>query len=163
MYAGEPVTQTEHALQCALLAERDKSDSPLIAAALLHDLGHLLHGFGENCANDGINDQHEDLGAKWLSRWFGPEVCDPIHLHVTAKRYRCTVDPVYVESLSDASQQSFKLQGGRLSEKQTEQFRSHPFFQQALRLRDWDDAAKVPALETPSLDHFLKYVEASLA
>src|SRR5580704_10014543 len=68
MYAGEPVTQTEHALQAAFQAEQSGADPALITAALLHDVGHLLHGLDEDCAEDGIDDKHEALGAEWLSR-----------------------------------------------------------------------------------------------
>ncbi len=86
MYAGEPVTQTEHALQAALQAEESGADAALITAALLHDVGHLLHDLDEDCADEGIDDKHEALGAQWLSQHFGFEVVEPVRLHVAAKR-----------------------------------------------------------------------------
>ena len=40
-YLGEDVTQAVHMLQTAALAERDGAGDALIAAALLHDVGHF--------------------------------------------------------------------------------------------------------------------------
>lgn len=162
-YAGEEVTQLEHALQAATFAEQENAPPALIAAALLHDVGHLLHEQGEDCAEDGVNDLHEALAVKWLRQWFGSEVCDPIQLHVAAKRYRCAVDPDYLKRLSSASLRSLELQGGPFSETQAEAFRKHPRFEAALRLRTWDEAAKNPGLKTPPLEHFLPYLEECLA
>jgi len=162
MYAGEPVTQTEHALQCALQAEQQRATAAMISAALLHDMGHLLHGFGEDCADAGIDDRHELLGAAWLEKSFGADVCEPVKLHVPAKRYRCAIDGEYHAQLSAASVQSLRLQGGPMSDVEAAEFRRHPWFEQALQLRMWDEAAKVRGSETPPLAHFLKYVEESL-
>ena len=162
MYAGEPVTQTAHALQCALQAEQQGVPNALITAALLHDVGHLLHDFGENCANDGIDDRHEQLGATWLQKTFDLDVCEPVKLHVPAKRYRCAVDHEYRSRLSAASTRSLQLQGGAMNDDEVALFRENPWFQQALQLRDWDDAAKLSDLKTPPLSYFLKHVERSL-
>src|SRR5262245_37409079 len=92
-YFGEAVTETEHALQSAHLAEAAGVGSELIAAALLHDIGHLLHGLAEDIAERGIDGRHEEGGATWLARHFGQPVADPVRLHVAAKRYLCAVDP----------------------------------------------------------------------
>lgn len=162
MYAGEPVTQTEHALQCALQAESSAASSALITAALLHDIGHLLHKFGENCASEGIDDRHEQIGASWLQASFGPDVYEPVKLHVPAKRFRCAVDADYRQRLSAASKLSLQLQGGPMTADEVIAFRRSPFFEQAIQLRSWDEAAKLPGHETPPLSHFLKYVENSL-
>ena len=162
-YAGEPVTQTEHGLQAAWQAEKQKGDSATIAAALMHDIGHLLHELGEDCAEEGIDDQHEESGAQWLSGWFGPEVTEPIRLHVPAKRYRCAVDPKYFQALSPASVLSLKLQGGPFTPEQVAEFDQHPYAQQALQLRLWDEIAKVEGLETPPLEHYRPYLEDALA
>src|SRR5262245_45593156 len=105
-YFGEAVTETEHALQCAHLAETSGAASELIAAALLHDVGHLLHGLGEDVAERGIDGRHEEGGAAWLRAHFGPAVVDPVRLHVQAKRYLCTVEPAYHAGLSAASRRS---------------------------------------------------------
>jgi [1-hydroxy-2-(trimethylamino)ethyl]phosphonate dioxygenase len=162
MYADEPVTQTEHALQTAWQAQQEGATEPLIAAALLHDVGHLLHDLGEDCADEGIDDRHEALGAEWLASHFDDAVVEPVRLHVAAKRYRCAVDPAYHARLSDASRLSLKLQGGPFTESQARHFEQHPYFKDAVRLRLWDEAAKIPGLETPSLDKFLEAVKKAI-
>jgi|SRR5579884_2329666 len=160
-YVGEPVSQTEHALQAATFAERDGADSALISAALLHDIGHLVHDLGEDCADHGIDSRHEELGARWLADRFGPEVTEPIRLHVPAKRYLCATDAAYFAGLSPASQQSLALQGGPFSEGEVEQFRAGLHAQAAVRLRLWDDQAKVPHLPTPDLRHFAPHLQSA--
>jgi len=161
-YAGEQVQQIEHALQAASLAEEDGATSELIAAALLHDYGHLLHNFGEECAEEGIDDHHEGLGAKHLSRYFGPAVTDPIRFHVAAKRYLCAVKPEYLSGLSEASILSLKLQGGPFTPEEAAEFVSRPHAEAAIRLRYWDDRAKVVGLSTPNFAHFEKHLQAAL-
>lgn len=157
MYSGEPVTQTEHALQTAWQAEQQGANAALITASLLHDVGHLLHDLGEDCADAGVDDKHEALGADWLATHFGPDVVEPVRLHVAAKRYRCSVDPAYHARLSDASRLSLRLQGGPFTPEQARKFEEHPYFDAAVRLRLWDEAAKVPGLPTPSVSHFMEY------
>ena len=153
-YAGEPVTQAQHALQAAMLAEQGGASESLIAAALLHDYGHLIHGLGENCADQGIDDRHEVSGANKLARLFAPAVTEPIRLHVPAKRYLCAVDRSYLQSLSDASSLSLKLQGGPFDDKERRQFESLDYFEDAVALRHIDDEAKIPDLSTPDLAHY---------
>ena len=119
---GEHVTQLEHALQCALLATEEKASDPLVAAALLHDYGHLFEGRGDVAERDGRDARHEAYGARALRRWFGPEVTGPIALHVAAKRYLCAAEPEYEASLSPASILSLELQGGRFSIVQCRHF-----------------------------------------
>jgi [1-hydroxy-2-(trimethylamino)ethyl]phosphonate dioxygenase len=157
MYSGEPVTQTEHALQAALQAEQSKADAALITAAFLHDVGHLLHDLDEDCAEEGIDDKHEALGAEWLSRHFGFEVVEPVRLHVAAKRYLCAVDQEYYDRLSDASRLSLRLQGGPFTTAQARKFEEHPCFAAAIKLRRWDEEAKIPQLPTPPLEQYLDY------
>jgi len=159
MYAGEPVTQTQHALQCAHFAEQSAAPTRLIVSALLHDVGHLLHDLGEDCAHQGIDDHHEDRGAQWLAEHFPAEVVEPVRLHVAAKRYRCAIDPEYLSKLSDASVLSLKLQGGPMSAEEQRAFREHPQWRDALRLRLWDEAAKDPALAVAPLQHYLDVVD----
>src|SRR5262249_28661399 len=121
-YFGEAVSQLEHALQAAHLAEEAGASDSLVCAALLHDLGHLLRGLPENIAAEGIDDCHEHAGASWLTRWFRPCVTQPILLHVTAKRYLCAVDPLYRARLSPASVQSLQLQGGPFTDEEVAAF-----------------------------------------
>jgi phosphonate degradation associated HDIG domain protein len=161
-YFGEAVTQTEHALQCSHLAEQSGADAALVAAALLHDVGHLLHGLAEDAAEQGIDDRHEDGGARWLGRHFGPAVVDPVRLHVAAKRYLCAVEPGYAAALSPASQLSLRLQGGPLAPDEAHRFEQEPWFRSAVAVRRWDDAAKVPGLAVPALEHYRPHLQAAL-
>jgi phosphonate degradation associated HDIG domain protein len=158
LYGGEAVTQLEHALQAAMLAEAEGATPALIAAALLHDIGHLLHDLPDDAPDAGIDDVHEELAHKWLRKYFGPEVTEPVRMHVEAKRYLCAAEPQYRDSLSDVSQQSLELQGGTFTIAEARRFEQRPFFEDGVRLRRWDDRAKILGLETPSLDHFLSYV-----
>jgi phosphonate degradation associated HDIG domain protein len=158
---GESVTQLEHACQCASLAEREGASAALVAAALLHDVGHLLHGDAAGALKGGRDDFHEALGARYLARQFQVAVTQPVALHVPAKRYLCRVEPAYAAGLSEVSRQTLALQGGVMSEAEAERFAAMPFALDAVRVRRWDDAAKCPDLVTPSFDHFLSVLQAS--
>jgi [1-hydroxy-2-(trimethylamino)ethyl]phosphonate dioxygenase len=163
MYSGEPVTQTEHALQAAFQAQQSGADAALITAAFLHDVGHLLHSLDEDCAEDGIDDKHEALGAEWLAQHFDFKVVEPVRLHVAAKRYLCAVDQDYYDRLSDASRLSLRLQGGPFTTTQARKFEEHPCFASAIRLRRWDEEAKIPRLPTPPLEQYLEYARAVIS
>ena len=158
-YGHESVTQLQHALQAAWMGEQDGADAALITAALLHDIGHLLHDLPDDAPDQGIDDRHEVLGEQWLTRHFGPEVVDPVRMHVDAKRYLCTAEADYLAKLSPPSVQSLHLQGGLMNAAEVEVFRAHPHFERAVRLRRWDDEAKDPALETPPIGHFARYID----
>lgn len=158
-YGSEPVNQLQHALQSAYLAEESGADRPLVVAALLHDIGHLLGRGDEGLAEEGIDARHELSGARYLARWLGPAVSEPVRLHVQAKSYLCAVDPDYYDGLSQASKDSLAVQGGVFDEEQVTQFTREPWFQDAVRLRRWDDLAKSPEAGTPGLDHYLEMVE----
>ena len=151
-YGGEPVSQLEHALQTAALAAAAQAPPPLIIASLLHDVGHLLLPAAVTEANSSQDTNHEDWGARYLSRYFGPAVTEPVRLHVAAKRYLCTVDPVYGASLSTASQQSLVLQGGPFTVAAAQAFITQPYGAMAVQLRRWDEQAKRPDWPTPSLE-----------
>jgi phosphonate degradation associated HDIG domain protein len=153
-YFGEPVSQKEHALQAARQAEQEGAPPSLVVAALLHDIGHLVHGLGEDIADRGVDARHEDAGESWLARNFPPEVTEPVKLHVAAKRYLCRVDRAYLDQLSPASLQSLALQGGPFSEDEAREFERHRYHREAVRLRRWDDAAKTPGLIVPDLEHY---------
>jgi phosphonate degradation associated HDIG domain protein len=161
-YLGEAVSQAEHALQAAWAAERAGAASALVSAALLHDVGHLLHELPDDCAGHGVDDRHEALGAAWLGAHFGPEVAEPVRLHVAAKRFLCAAEPGYRNGLSEASLVSLRLQGGPFSAAEAERFRQGPFAAAAVALRRWDDGAKVERLLTPPLEHFRPHLEAAL-
>lgn len=153
-YFGEAVSQTEHALQSAFAAEQEQASDALVVAALLHDIGHILHGGPEDMADHGIDDRHEVIGRAWLARHFGPEVSEPVRLHVSAKRYLCRVDPEYQARLSPASIQSLELQGGPMSVEEARDFEANPHANDAVHLRLWDDEAKVVGLDVPGLEHY---------
>lgn len=149
---GENVTQLDHALQCAQLAEAEGAGDQLIAAALLHDYGHLFEGRGEAAERDGRDARHEIHGARVLGRWFGPEVAGPVALHVMAKRYLCAVEPGYEAALSPGSVLSLRLQGGPLGPAPCRRFERSRFAADAIRLRRWDDAGKIEGLVTAGLE-----------
>ena len=153
-YGGERVTQLAHALQCAMAAESAGASAPLIAAALLHDVGHLIHDLGPRPAERGVDDRHEERGAAWLAGRFAPDVTEPVRLHVDAKRYLCAVEPGYFAGLSPASVRSLALQGGPFDAGAAADFIKRPHATDAVRLRRWDEAAKVAGLATPDIAHF---------
>lgn len=160
-YGGEAVSQLQHALQAAWLAEQEGADASLVAAALLHDVGHLLHDLPDDAPDHGVDDRHEVLGERWLDRHFPREVVEPVRLHVDAKRYLCAVDPTYLGLLSEPSALSLRLQGGPMSEAEAAAFRTSPHHERAVRLRRWDDQAKDPTLATPPIEHFAQYLDAA--
>ncbi len=131
-------------------------------AALLHDVGHLLDGQDEDLANRGVDGRHEEAGGAWLARHFGLEVIEPIRLHVAAKRYLCAVDPAYLDGLSTASRLSLSVQGGPMGAEERVQFEANPYYREAIRLRHWDDTAKVPGLEVPGLEHYRDRLQAAV-
>jgi len=153
-YFGEPVSQLEHALQTAHFATQAGSSPELVVAALLHDIGHLLHGLPESVAEAGIDARHETAGYEWLLARFGPAVAEPVRDHVAAKRYLCRVEPAYLTRLSAASLKSLQLQGGPFDDDEVSQFESRPHYRQAVMLRRWDDEAKVPGLPVPSIGEY---------
>jgi [1-hydroxy-2-(trimethylamino)ethyl]phosphonate dioxygenase len=159
---GEGVSMNEHGLQAALLAEQEGEEAPMIVAALLHDIGHLLHDYPETIADQGVDTQHESLASAWLSQYFPKEVSEPIRLHVAAKRFLCANVPGYFAELSPASVQSLQLQGGQMSPAESEAFRAEPFMAGALRLRRWDDQAKMVGLKTPGFRHYRPVIAAAL-
>lgn len=158
-YFGEPVSQLEHALQTAALAEAAGAPEALILAGLLHDIGHLLHKLPENIANQGVDARHETIGAAWLSRYFPAGVADPVRLHVAAKRYLCATDNAYFARLSAASVQSLALQGGPMTEAEVREFETLPSARAGVQLRLWDDMAKIVGQKTPGLSQYRTLLE----
>jgi len=153
-YLGEAVTQAAHMLQAAALAEQAGAAPALIAAALLHDVGHFTGTVTGRDLMQGTDNRHSDQGAAWLAQWFGPEVTEPVRLHVAAKRYLCAVEPGYAALLSEASVYTLSVQGGPMSEAEASAFGASPHAEAACRLRRWDDLAKDPAAPVPAFEHF---------
>lgn len=160
----EVVTQLEHALQSAWLAEQEGFDEAAQVAALLHDLGHLiLDEFNSNGEFLHTDLRHEVVGARVVTGWFGQAVGAPVAMHVAAKRYLVAVEPAYADGLSPASTRSLALQGGPMSAAEVTRFESAPHHRVAVALRRWDDAAKVPGLPTPDLEHWRPAIRSLLA
>ena len=162
-FYDEVVTQLEHALQCAALAQQSNAAPTLITGALLHDLGHIIldeHSAREAFLNTDLS--HEEVGAQYLRPFFPEAVTTPIRLHVPAKRYLCTTDPSYWDGLSEASKRSLKLQGGNMSDEEQEAFEQIPYFEDGLTLRRWDDLAKVKGLEIVGLETYRDIVQQCL-
>jgi len=157
-YGLSAINQKQHALQSAWLAERQGCSAALIIASLLHDIGHMVHELGDNPAEHGIDDLHEARGHEFLQAWFGPEVTEPVRLHVAAKRYLCGTEPDYYSKLSTDSVLSLSLQGGPMSPAEATAFAALPEARDAVQLRRFDEQAKVKGLETPPVEHFLPYV-----
>lgn len=157
-YFGEPVTVLEHCLQAAWSARTHGGDDALTAAALLHDVGHLMHAEGEDAAERGVDTRHEELGAEALAAHLPESVLAPIRMHVAAKRYLCFADTGYRAELSPASVESLALQGGPMSAEEAEEFLRGPHAEAAIALRRADDAAKVKGLAVPGLGSYRELV-----
>jgi gamma-butyrobetaine dioxygenase len=153
-YLGEAVTQSAHMLQAAALAERAGAPAPLVAAALLHDVGHFTGTVTGQDLMQGTDNRHSDQGAVWLARWFGAEVTEPVRLHVDAKRYLCAVEPGYFARLSPASVYTLGVQGGPMAAGEAAAFAANPFALDACQVRRWDDEAKDPDATVPQFGHF---------
>jgi phosphonate degradation associated HDIG domain protein len=161
-YSGEPVTQLEHALQSGALAEAERASDELVAAAFLHDLGHLLNLQGETPTERGVDDLHQYFALPFLRPVLSDAVLEPIRLHVDAKRCLCAIDSAYFGQLSADSVRSLQLQGGIFTEEEAQAFMRKPYAEDAMRLRRWDDRAKEENRSTPGIDHYLAVVERAM-
>ena len=159
---GERVNLEEHMLQTAVFAEEDGADELMVAAAVLHDYGHFIHGLDEDIADHGVDGLHEEVGADYLEAYFVPEVTEPIRLHVPAKRYLCAAKEGYLETLSPASVLSLEVQGGIYSQAEVKAFEAHPHYERAVQLRLYDDAGKVPEMKTPPIEYYRSVIEKAL-
>jgi phosphonate degradation associated HDIG domain protein len=160
-YGREAVSQLEHALQCSQLAEAAGESEEMVAACLLHDLGHMLNKekIAAHEHDQGKDDLHQYTLMPFLRPVFSDAVLEPIRMHVDAKRYLCHVETGYFESLSAESVRSLVLQGGIFSNEQANSFISQPHAEEAVRLRRYDDLAKIAGRVTPPLDHYLPRLE----
>lgn len=156
-YYGEPVTQLEHALQCAQLAEKAGADEETVVAAFLHDIGHLLPPELAGGYMDGYGTiDHEKLGADYLREMgFSEKVAQLIEHHVNAKRYLVYKKPEYFARLSEASVKTLEFQGGPMKVGEAMAFETNPYFREILQVRGWDEQAKIPGLSTPGMTYYL--------
>ena len=153
-YLGEDVTIGVHMRQTGALAEAAGAPDALVAAALLHDVGHLRAPRGASPLDDTADARHGDNGADWLGQWFGPRVTEPVRLHVAAKRYLCAAEPGYLARLSGESVRTLALQGGPMSAEEVGAFRNRDYAMDAVAVRRWDDEAKEPSVTPPEFGHF---------
>jgi phosphonate degradation associated HDIG domain protein len=162
LYGGEEVTQLEHGLQAAHFAKEANASEALITAALLHDIGHLLHSLPDDATEKGIDDLHEEVGAEFLNKYFQDVVVESVKLHVPAKRYLCLVEPGYYGKLSPTSKASLLLQGGIMTGVEKASFEQNTYFKEAVALRKWDDLAKIPALEVAPIEAYRFMIQNAL-
>lgn len=153
-YLGEDVTMSQHMLQAAALAETDGDSEEMIAAALLHDIGHYTNEFPAEELMRGTNNHHDEAGATVLERFFPPLVVACVRGHVAAKRYLCAIRPDYLGELSEASVYTLNLQGGPMGPEEVEVFAENPFFDAILATRYRDDGAKDAAVTPPAFAHY---------
>ena len=153
LYIGEKVTMTEHMIQTAMLAEKAKCSSNLICSSLLHDYGHFILENPDMLVNEMKNGKHEEVGFKFLKKYFIKEVLGPIKYHVKAKRYLARKDK-YFRLLSKASKVSLKLQGGIMNDKDAKEFENSEFFENSIKLRKFDESAKKIGLKIKSINEY---------
>ncbi len=159
-YGMEAVSQLDHALQCANLAQQACERPSTIVACLLHDVGHLIAAERQARSEAAADrdDLHEYIALPFLRGLFPDAVLEPIRLHVQAKRYLCRAEPAYWETLSPASKRSLELQGGIYSPEDAASFIAQPFAEEAVRLRRYDDLAKTAGLAVPGLPHYQRHL-----
>ena len=157
-YFGESVSLTEHSLQAAQAGQLAGAPAALVVAALLHDVGHLIEDVPDDILDWKTDARHEEAGSGWLALRFGPEIYEPVRLHVPAKRYLCAVDRSYFARLSAASVRTLQLQGGPMSAVEVATFERERYFSDAVRVRRWDDQAKVAGRVTPALSAYAELI-----
>jgi [1-hydroxy-2-(trimethylamino)ethyl]phosphonate dioxygenase len=157
-YFGEGVSMTEHALQAAHFARAANAPAPLVIAALLHDVGHLVVPVPDDLADWKQDARHEETGAAWLATRFPAEVAEPVRLHVPAKRYLCATDSRYQSRLTPASVVTLNLQGGPMSAAEMARFEAERYWREAVLVRRCDDEGKVRGLATAGLEVYRAWI-----
>ena len=163
-YIGEPVSQIEHMCQCALLAEEEGYNEEIVLAAFFHDIGHLCEHIMpvEQMDGYGVVD-HEKLGAGFLlDHGFSENIASLVRNHVQAKRYLTYKNEAYYNQLSEASKKTLEFQGGRMSAEEAVLFEADSLFEMHIRLRQWDEKAKLENKPLPPLDKYRRMMIAHL-
>lgn len=150
-YLGEAVSMAEHMLQTAQNAQNNGADDSMIAACLLHDIGHFAQ---VRAVKSDWHRKHDAAAGDFLAGHFAREVVEPVRLHVEAKRYLCALEPEYIDKLSAASLHTLEKQGGPMDAEEIETFESNPFFMDACQLRRWEEDSKVTGVERSDFAHF---------
>ncbi|CZR68895.1 uncharacterized protein PAC_18796 [Phialocephala subalpina] len=163
-YIGESISQLEHSLQCAQSASKSGGDDELILASLLHDIGQFLpieEAKDVSMSIEGTGSVgrvgHEMIGEEYLKGLgFSKKVSRLVGSHVAAKRYLTAIDSSYYDGLSDASKQSLRFQGGPFEGEELEKFKNDPLSGDMVRMRKYDDGAKVVGIEsvTPRVEGY---------
>tara|TARA_B100000700_G_scaffold298376_1_gene364189 strand:+ start:490 stop:1026 length:537 start_codon:yes stop_codon:yes gene_type:complete len=161
LYIGEKVTITEHMIQTAMIAEKNKCSSSLICSSLLHDYGHFILENPDDLVNKNKDGKHEDVGFKFLKKYFVEDVVMPIKHHVKAKRYLAR-NKNYYQILSEASKTSLKLQGGVMTEEEAKEFETNKFFENSIKLRKFDEMAKKTEQKNKSIKEYKKLLISKL-
>lgn len=161
-YMGEAVSMSQHMEQTAACAVADDAPASLVVSALLHDIGHFLGEHPIEALEEGIDNVHEVIGARFLEPFFPAAVTEPIRQHVDAKRYLCAVDKAYFDRLSPASVNSLQVQGGPMDQAEVAEFESHPYYRDAVRLRRYDDDGKVRGLTINPVTSYRSAIESQL-
>ena len=162
-YLGEEVSVAVHMRQAGALAEAAGAPDAQVAAALLHDVGHICgRPVSGHQLMAGTGNRHGETGAAWLAQWFGEDVTEPVRLHVAAKRYLCAVVPRYYGKLSAASVHTLAIQGGPMNAEEAAEFETLPHASAAVAVRRWDEAAKNPGSDGPDFDHFRPLLQSLL-
>ena len=161
-YMGEKVSMAQHMEQSAACARADGAPDSLVAAALLHDVGHFVTDLPIESLANGIDNHHEEVCAEYLAPYFPPEVTEPIRLHVDAKRYLCATDPDYLHCLSDASINSLMVQGGPMNAEEQRAFEANPHHRAAIQLRRYDDDGKVAGLAIEPIGEYRHLLDSLL-
>ncbi len=162
-YMGEAVTMSQHMEQSAACAAAEGASDALVISALLHDIGHFIGEHPIEALENGIDNNHEEVGARYLEPHFPASITEPIRLHVAAKRYLCATDDEYFGRLSDASVGSLKVQGGPMSTREVEQFEANPYHQDAVQVRLYDDDGKVTGLTIKPVTDYRATLESLLS
>ena len=153
LYIGEKVTMTEHMIQSAMLAEKNKSSSSLVCASLLHDYGHFIIDNPDKLLNRKEDGKHEDIGYRYLKKYFKKHVVEPIKNHVKAKRYLAR-NQKYYRILSTASIASLHLQGGVMNDEEAKKFEKEKYFADSIKLRKFDEASKKIGIEMKDINEY---------